>query len=213
MAARKKSTARRSSKTTRSRKSTGARKRQATVEITEALVKKIIKDRKAGMPWQDVRDKYGTTRAQGRQIRAMMHELAPGSVASMGPGTGKTKESGSKKKSTARRKSTAKKTTAKKSTGKKRARRVARGAGGAKKARRPDLESMEDQALLDSLVGRTVSFHKNAADKDRSRNVEAATVREAKMLPENRKWGRIVQMRLDTGRTHSVPLDWIIKVA
>ena len=101
------------------KKTTSARKRstaRASVEITESLVKKIMADRAKGVAWLDIREKYGTTRAQGRSIRAMMKELDPNSIASMGPGTGKAA-------APAKKKSGSKKTTAKKTSAKRTARR------------------------------------------------------------------------------------------
>lgn len=189
-------------KTTRRRKSTASAASSGN-KVTEALAKRIMKARANGMTWNEVRSEFKITKGQSATVRQMMKDLDPDSVREVGGG----------RKKTTRKKTTAKKTTrkaGKKSTAKK-VRRPKR--GGAKKARRPDLESMEDQAILDTLIGSTVTFYRNKKEYDGRKNPLTYVVRDADMLPESKDFGRIVRMYFKhEAQVRSAPLTWIVKV-
>lgn len=196
------------------RKKTAAKKKTTTrreaLTLTSATVKKVAAARKKGKTWAEIEKEFGFSTSQViGKVRPALKEFDASLVSDRGRGSPNYGKGGAKKTTS---KKTAKKTTAKKkSTGKKKVRRVARG-GGSPKAVRSDLKGMPDQAIIEHVSGATVSFYRNARDKELSRGLVTDVVREAKMLPESKDFGRIVQMRLKGGRIHSIPLDFIKKV-
>ena len=76
-----------------------------------------------------------------------------------------------------------------------------------REAKRPDLQKLDDRAVILALEDNQVTFRRSLKDK----HLRKLVVSEAKMLPVSKDFGRVVQMRTREG-TFSVPLDYVEEI-